>query len=106
MSKKDNEPMILEGDCIETMKEFDENTFDAIVTDPPYGLGFMNKEWDTFNPEYQEKMRTREAKRKPRTDGRIATGFQESCYAGSYNFSLKGNRKYQQDMEKWLTEAY
>lgn len=46
MAKKDNEPMILEGDCVEVMKEFDENTFDAVVTDPPYGLEFMNKDWD------------------------------------------------------------
>ena len=98
--------MILKGDCIEVMKAMKPNSVDAIVTDPPYGLGFMNKDWDTFNPKYQEKMRTREAKRKPRKDGRKATGFQESCYAGSYDLSLKGNKKYQQDMRLWLTEAY
>jgi site-specific DNA-methyltransferase (adenine-specific) len=33
-------------DCIEGMKEMPENSVDAFVTDPPYGLEFMGKEWD------------------------------------------------------------
>jgi site-specific DNA-methyltransferase (adenine-specific) len=31
------------------MKGFDENSFDAICTDPPYGLEFMGKDWDKLN---------------------------------------------------------
>jgi site-specific DNA-methyltransferase (adenine-specific) len=34
------------GDCREGMAELAENSVDAIVTDPPYGLEFMGKEWD------------------------------------------------------------
>jgi hypothetical protein len=34
------------GDCIEKLKELEENSIDAIVTDPPYELGFMGKGWD------------------------------------------------------------
>lgn len=34
------------GDCIEVMRTLDENSVDAIVCDPPYGLEFMGKEWD------------------------------------------------------------
>ena len=34
------------GDCIEVMRELPEASVDAIVTDPPYGLEFMGKEWD------------------------------------------------------------
>jgi len=37
---------IFEGDCLEQMQIFDDNEIDAIVTDPPYGLKFMGKEWD------------------------------------------------------------
>lgn len=37
------------GDCVEGMKGFDENLFDAIVTDPPYLISFMSKTWDTPN---------------------------------------------------------
>lgn len=38
--------MIIQGDCIEVMAGMPENSVDAVVTDPPYGLEFMGKEWD------------------------------------------------------------
>jgi site-specific DNA-methyltransferase (adenine-specific) len=38
--------MIYEGDCLQVMPTLDANSVDAIVTDPPYGLSFMGKEWD------------------------------------------------------------
>lgn len=34
------------GDAREVMSGFHENAFDSIVTDPPYGLCFMGKQWD------------------------------------------------------------
>lgn len=34
------------GDCLEVMSKMDGDSIDAIVTDPPYGLNFMGKEWD------------------------------------------------------------
>ena len=37
---------LLEGDCIKVMQGLPENSVDSIVTDPPYGLEFMGKEWD------------------------------------------------------------
>lgn len=37
---------ILCGDCLEIMAEIPENSFDSIITDPPYGLKFMGKAWD------------------------------------------------------------
>jgi len=40
--------MIKNIDCIKGMQELEENSIDAIVTDPPYGLGFMGKEWDSI----------------------------------------------------------
>lgn len=66
--------MIIHGDCLDKLKTFPTNYFDAVVTDPPYGLGkepdpakvmkawsngeayrprgagFMGKEWDAFVP--------------------------------------------------------
>lgn len=66
--------MIITGDCRDAMRGMDENSIDAIVTDPPYGLskmpdmhevltawlagedtkhtggGFMGKSWDSFVP--------------------------------------------------------
>lgn len=39
-------PTIACGDCRVLMKRLPENSVDAIVTDPPYGLEFLGKEWD------------------------------------------------------------
>lgn len=34
------------GDAVEVLRGMEENSFDACLTDPPYGLEFMGKEWD------------------------------------------------------------
>ena len=41
---------VIHGDCIETMKAMPPESVDAIVTDPPYGLGFMGRKWDALPP--------------------------------------------------------
>ena len=69
---------IIHGDCLEELKKLDDNSVDAVITDPPYGLsntkpaqvadvlkawvtgdtvsvpakrgGFMGKDWDSFVP--------------------------------------------------------
>lgn len=37
---------IYNGNCLDKMKRLADNSVSAIVTDPPYGLSFMNKHWD------------------------------------------------------------
>ncbi len=37
---------LLHGDCLDLMKAMDAESVDSIVTDPPYGLSFMGKDWD------------------------------------------------------------
>src|SRR5438067_7007036 len=40
-------PFVLKlGDCRELIKTLPDNSVDAVVTDPPYELGFMSKGWD------------------------------------------------------------
>jgi len=34
------------GDCLDVLRELPDASVDAVVTDPPYGLEFMGKEWD------------------------------------------------------------
>jgi DNA modification methylase len=34
------------GDCLEVMRGMADGCVDSIVTDPPYGLSFMGKDWD------------------------------------------------------------
>ena len=38
------------GDCVEVMAGWPEKSVDCIVTDPPYGISFMGKEWDRALP--------------------------------------------------------
>lgn len=38
--------ILVHGDCLEKMRALGNNTVDAVVTDPPYGLSFMGKHWD------------------------------------------------------------
>ena len=46
-SKIEKKPYgVINADCIEAMKRMPDNCIDAIVTDPPYGLSFMGKNWD------------------------------------------------------------
>ena len=37
---------LIHADCLEAMKKMPDNSVDAVVTDPPYGLSFMGKKWD------------------------------------------------------------
>src|SRR3990167_3553134 len=40
---------VVNADCLEAMKLMPNNCVDSIVTDPPAGISFMGKEWDTFD---------------------------------------------------------
>jgi site-specific DNA-methyltransferase (adenine-specific) len=46
------------GDCLDVMRTMEDNCVSAIITDPPYGLSFMNKGWDHTVPgvEYWQEM--------------------------------------------------
>jgi DNA modification methylase len=34
------------GDCLDVLRSVPDDSVDAVVTDPPYGLSFMGKKWD------------------------------------------------------------
>lgn len=36
---------LLHGDCREMLRSLPEASVDACVTDPPYGIGFMGREY-------------------------------------------------------------
>jgi site-specific DNA-methyltransferase (adenine-specific) len=74
---------LLLGDCIDKLKELDDNSIDSIVTDPPYGLSFMGKEWD-------KKKATQETK------SQVVKGLG----AGMKMTTLADNIEF----EKWVTE--
>jgi DNA modification methylase len=38
---------LLHGDCLEVLKQGPDNSVDSVVTDPPAGISFMGKDWDS-----------------------------------------------------------
>ena len=34
------------GDCLDVLRTLPDASVDSVVTDPPYGLEFMGKDWD------------------------------------------------------------
>lgn len=87
---------IIEGDCRSVLKELADNSVDAVVTDPPYGLEFMGKDWDapwktdrrqTFDGTLTDKRENPYGRSKVRNgsgasygaDARIMRYFQEWC---------------------------
>jgi DNA modification methylase len=43
------------GDCREVMQAMEPESIDSIVSDPPYGLSFMGKGWDTYNTDRKQR---------------------------------------------------
>jgi len=43
--------MIENCDCLDGLSRIEDNSIDLIVTDPPYGIGFMGKNWDRALPD-------------------------------------------------------
>lgn len=44
---------IYHGNNLDILKTFPDNSIDSIVTDPPYGINFMNKKWDYDVPKVE-----------------------------------------------------
>jgi len=43
------------GDCTERLKDLEDNSVDAVISDPPYGLKFMSKGWDDIGDGSQQR---------------------------------------------------
>lgn len=44
---------IIQGDNLQILRTLPDNSIDSVVTDPPYGISFMNKKWDHDVPSVQ-----------------------------------------------------
>lgn len=49
---KEDGMSVLQGDCREVLRGLEPDSVNAIVTDPPYELGFMGKRWDRTGVAY------------------------------------------------------
>ena len=96
------------GDCIEVLKTLPDNSVDSIVTDPPYGIGFMNKEWDS--PQKHKELIERENKRSQERfeEGKspVKGGFSKGVQPGLPIGGAKEGRWFQEWCEEWARECF
>ncbi len=100
---------IFTGDCIEQMRTLEEASVDAVVCDPPYGIGFMGHEWDQPGEFGPIKKNGRPAPfaggRKDPSRGHGQSGANGSIEAGRYDLSLTANCRFQAWCEAWASEV-
>jgi DNA modification methylase len=96
------------GDCLEVLKTLEDNSVDSIVTDPPYGIGFMNKEWDS--PQKHKELIERENKRSQERfeEGKspVKGGFSKGVQPGLPIGGAKEGRWFQEWCEEWAKECF
>ncbi len=100
-----NEITLINADCLEEMKKMPENSIDTIITDPPYGIGFMGREWDTFRSDIVNAGVARSSRKikvdNPESRAKGSAGFE----AGRYDRSLQANKNFQKWFTVWGREA-
>lgn len=112
--------MIHHGDLFTVLPTLAEASIDACVTDPPYGIGFMGREWDTFKPAKTDADARRKLRKSFRQDhsGARYDGYQQNPNTRGrkrspamspsqieYNRSLDGQRGFQEWTARWAAEV-
>lgn len=97
------------GDCLAELPKLEADSVDACITDPPYGIGFMGKEWDTFKPGVV-KQSERLVKREPIvSDNPNLNGRRRSPAISpsqiAYDRGIEGQRGFQSWTEGWAREV-
>lgn len=92
------------GDCVDVMAAMPEASVDAIVCDPPYGLGFMGKDWDSPGGLGDFPMRRTTAANTVNT-GASRQGGRQRAGEDWHKRQLRDARTYQTWCEAWASEA-
>jgi site-specific DNA-methyltransferase (adenine-specific) len=101
---------LIDGDCVEELASLDEASVDAVVTDPPYGIGLTGQEWDSAaikkaaaRDRKDRKSLGPESESRPgRKQSRSTSAFGSAAhYAGP----VAGGKEFQDWCEVWAVEA-
>ena len=90
----DDAVTLYHGDCLEVLRALPDASVDAVVTDPPYGLEFMGKEWDAP---------WRDSAAKFREPTEADEGFRVT--RGSLPDAYRAGAPFQSWCEQWATEC-
>lgn len=96
----DDQVTLYHGDCLEVLAELPEASVDAVVTDPPYGISFMGRQWDQPG-----KFGSQRGDGRPRGGHANSRGSHDAMAAGSYDLSPSAMRNFQRWCEQWATEC-
>ncbi|HBO6908946.1 TPA: site-specific DNA-methyltransferase [Pseudomonas aeruginosa] len=92
------------GDCLQVLKTFPDNSFDSVVTDPPYGIRFMGKAWDGADIEARAARRAEMPSHAP--DAGPNGGHRSvAAEAGKYDLTPKGMLAFQAFTLEWAGEC-
>lgn len=94
----DDSVTLWHGDCLDVLRTLPDNSVDSVVTDPPYGLEFMGKAWDSFGKDTSNGYR--EA---PRINDRSGEGF--PGHRGAAVNSFQAGAPFQRWCEQWAAEC-
>ena len=93
---------IYQGDCREVLAGWPENSIDAIVTDPPYGIRFMGKAWD--GADIDRAIEQKKRKKTARPGGRQISA-EPAMAAGTYDLTPEAMKNFQEWTREWAVQA-
>ena len=99
---------LLTGECLDALATLEPDSVDACVTDPPYGISFMGREWDTFKPHTVEAMRQRTVKDRRHVDNPNLHG-RRAWTAGAsveYDRSAAASLKFHAWTQQWAEAVW
>jgi site-specific DNA-methyltransferase (adenine-specific) len=87
------------GDCLNILPSLPDNSIDAVVTDPPYGLEFMGKKWDApWKPDNENLWATRDK-------SADLTGKSSSPFLAAAVNKYRAGLPFQLWCQQWATEC-
>lgn len=97
-------PTLHLGDCLDVLATMDGASVDAVVTDPPYGIGFMGKAWDSDFETADTPMRRR-AEIDAVNTGAARQGGRQRAGVDYQRRMARDSRDFQAWVEAWASEC-
>lgn len=104
--------VIHRGDLFDVLPTLPAESIDAVVTDPPYGIGFMGREWDTFKPSSVRTAAAMKQRKDPEQLANLKNVYgrkrspAQSPSQVEYDYSVNGLRAFQAWCEQWGREVF